>query len=123
MTDFDERLKSLLASPDHASLSGPIDERGYYKSVLDSFSGQGAGLRILGWAAILIWGGLLIFCIIQLFSVESLEAKMIYATFAVLLNSAQIAMKLWFNMQLNRRAIIREIRILQAMQAELIDRK
>ena len=123
MSDFDNKLKALLADGDDVAFSDQIDERGYYRSVLDSFSGQGAGLRIMGWGAILIWGSLLILCLVQLFRVQGLEAKLIYATFAIILNSAQIAMKLWFNMQINRRAVIKEIRILQALYAESLERR
>jgi len=75
MSDFDQDLKQLLSEEDEAFIMDPIDETGFYTSVLKSFKGPGSG-------------------------------------------SAQIALKLWYNMQLNRRTITREIKLLQLALAK-----
>ena len=49
----------------------------------------------------------------MMFTAETTREQIIYAALAVMLNSAQIALKLWFNMQLNRVALSKKIRRLQ----------
>lgn len=106
MSNYDERLEAALRDlgPD------PIDETGYYRTAFESLRGTGAGLRLTAWAAILIWSAGLIYCLIQLFLTDDLVLLIRYGVFALLFMQAQIAMKLWFNMQLDRRAVTAEIR-------------
>lgn len=113
MTDFDTEMKNLLSEADHDFIGDTIDETGFYKSAWGSLSGKGSGMRVLAWGAIMIFSTLTIVSIWQMFVAETLRVQILWATFAVLGNSAQIAMKLWFNMQLNRRALSHEIRRLQ----------
>jgi hypothetical protein len=117
MTNFDAELKSLLSEEDEAFIGDAIDETGYYKYVLGQFRGPGSGMRILAWVGILLFGGGLIVCLYLLFQAETTRMQIIYATFAIQLNSAQIALKLWFNMQVNRVALSHELRRLQLVVA------
>jgi len=118
MTDFDAKLAQLLSEEDEAFITDSIDEAGYFRSVLGSFSGQGSGLRIFTWVAIMVWGAGLIFCLWKFFQVDTTREQILFATLAIMLNSAQIALKLWFNMQLNRRAITHDIKWLQLTVAK-----
>jgi len=114
MTDnFDEKLKALLSEDDASYVADAIDEVGYYKTILGSLRGQGSGMRIMAWCAVFIFSAILIYSIWQVFVAETVRMQIIWAMFAILGNSAQIAMKLWFNMQINRRAISQELRRLQ----------
>lgn len=117
MTDFDDRLSQLLSEEDAAFIGDTIDETGYYQYAWNSFRGPGSGMRVLAWAAILLFGGLTIFFVWQMFVAETTRLLIIYAALAIMCNSAQIAMKLWFNMQLNRGALSRELRRLQLLLA------
>lgn len=117
MTNFDTELKALLSEEDEAFIGDAVDETGYYKYAWGSFRGQGAGMRIMAWAGILLWGGLTIWCLYMMFTADTLRAQINYGVLAVMLNSAQIALKLWFNMQLNRIALSRELRRLQLVVA------
>jgi len=121
MSKFDEDLKALLSKEDDAFMADIMDETGYYKTVFNSFKGQGSRLRIWAWVGIFVFASCLIFCVWKFIQAETVKEQIHFATFAILLNSAQIALKLWFNMQLNRRTISREIQrsqllILRAMQ-------
>jgi len=113
MTDFDDKLKALLSEEDAAYVTDTIDETGYYKYAWNSFRGQGSGMRVTAWVGILLTAGLAILFIYLMFTAETTRLQIIYAALAVMLNSAQIALKLWFNMQLNRVALSKEIRRLQ----------
>jgi hypothetical protein len=102
----DEKLERALRAlgPD------PVDEAGYYKDAFASFKGEGAGLRILVWVAILACSALLLVCLFKMMRAPSVDQMVIYGVWTILAMQAQIALKLWFNMQLNRRAVTREIR-------------
>ena len=117
MTDFDHRLKEVLSAEDQAFVTDTIDETGYYRSVFQSFRGQGASMRITSWVGILVASAALIYCVIQMFLADTLQTQIIFATFAIMLNGAQIGLKIWFNMQIDRRAIIHEIKRLQLVAA------
>lgn len=113
MTDFDTEIKALLSEEDAAFIGDAIDEAGFYRTAFGSLRGQGSGMRVMAWGGILIFGTILIVSLWQMFVADSLRLQIIWATFAILTNSAQIALKIWFNMQLDRRALSHEIRRLQ----------
>ncbi len=98
-------------------MTDPIDETGYYREAFSALKGPGSGLRILAWCAILIWSAGLIFCLVQLFRTDDIVQLIRYGVFALLFMQAQIAMKLWFNMQLDRRAVTAEVRQIGLLMA------
>ena len=109
MDDFEKELEAALRSD-------PIDEGGYYREAFASLKGDGSGLRIAAWIATIIFSAIGIYCLYKMLTVEPLDLIVKYAAGAVIFLQAQIAMKLWFNMQLNRRAITREIQRLALRQ-------
>jgi len=113
MTDFDKAMKDILSESDADFIGDAIDETGYYKSVFDSLKGHGRGMSRMAWAGIFIFSSILILSLWQMIVAESLRVQLLWGVFAILTNSAQIALKLWFNMQLNRRALSHEIRKLK----------
>ena len=117
MTDFDKEMKALLSEQDTDYIADAIDETGYYKTMFGSLRGKGSGLRVASWGAVMVMVTILFVSLWLMFTAETLRVQIIWATFAVLANSGQIAFKLWFNMQLNRRAISHEIRRLQLIVA------
>ena len=111
--DFDEKMKALLSKEDADYIADAIDETGYYKAAFESLRGQGSGMRIMSWGAIFVMCAILFYALYGLFTATETRWQIIWASIAVMANSAQIAFKMWFNMQLNRRAITQEIRRLQ----------
>jgi len=123
MDEFDQKLKNLLSEEDENFITDAIDETGYYRSVLQSFKGQGSGMNILAWIGVAVTCALLFFCIWNFFHAETTRDQILFATLALSMNSAQIALKLWYNMQLNRRTITREIKRLQLTVAKAVQDK
>lgn len=117
MSNFDTDLKALLSEGDAAFIGDTVDETGYYQYAWSSFRGQGSGMRILAWAGILVWGGLTIWFLYKMFTADVIRDQINYGVLAIMLNSAQIALKLWFNMQINRIALSKELRRLQLVIA------
>lgn len=109
MPRFEDDLAAALDADDNAFVEQALSEQGYYREAFASLTGPDRVLNIMVWGAILLAGGGLIYCFWMFFRVEGIEQKLTCAFLAILLNSAQIALKLWFNMRLNRQAVIREI--------------
>lgn len=113
MSDFDKALKELLSAEDEAFLAENLKEEDFYSEVWGSLKGPGKGLYILTWIGILAFSTGLIFCVWKLFQVQTTREMILFGSFAIMLNSAQIALKLWFNMRINRQAIVTDIKRLQ----------
>lgn len=108
MSEFEEQLRSALSEED-SELLKKTTVSGYYQEVFHSFKGPDAAISIFAWSGILAASALLIFFLIKAFMADQTSDQILFAALAVMLNSAQIAIKLWFNMRLNRRAILREL--------------
>ena len=113
MSDINTKMKALLSEADTDFIGDTIDETGFYKASWESLSGTGSGMRKMAWGAIMVFSAITIISIWQMFVADNLRVQLLWMTFAILGNSAQIAMKMWFNMQINRRALSHEIRRLQ----------
>ena len=115
MKKIDEQLQDLLSTRDDVEV--PVIEPNFYAEVWGSLRGENGLFFLFTWAGILLAAGGLIFCIVQMLRSTSLEQTLVFAAFAIMLNSAQIALKLWFNMRLNRLAVLKEIRQLRLQLA------
>ena len=113
MSDFDERLRAILSESDDAAIDQSLGEKNVILESLGALKGPEGGWNIMVWMAVMIFCGLLFFCIYKFFHADTVKMQIFYASGAVLTNSAQIAFKLWFHMRLNRRVLLREIRRLQ----------
>jgi len=113
MSDFDKTLKELLSAEDEAYLAENLQENDYYKEAFGSLKGPGRGLYIMTWIGIFAACAGLFFCLWKLFHVQTTREMILFATFAIMLNSAQIALKMWFNMRINKHTIVTDIKRLQ----------
>ncbi len=109
MNEFENELRSVLSDGDQQFLKETLDETGFYKDVFNNLKGPGGGLNIAAWIAVFVMSALLIFCLIKAFHAETTREQILFATIAIMGNSAQIAFKMWINMRMNRRAILTEI--------------
>ena len=113
MTDFDTRLQTALSAEDEQYVDNHLNEKGYYAEVFSSLKGPGSGMVIMAWVGILVISAILIYCLVSAFQAETVRETILYAMIAIMANSGQIALKLWFNMRMNRRALMVELRKLR----------
>ncbi len=120
MSEFERELKQQLIDQDQVVLE-KIDEKNYYKEVLQSLRGPDRAMNILAWVGILLASALLIYFLICAFQADTTREQVLFAALAVMLNSGQIGMKLWVNMRLNRRVVLRSLKRvrLDLLQAQL----
>ncbi|MFC7291482.1 DUF6768 family protein [Hirschia litorea] len=113
MSGFDDRLKGLLSAEDEAFIDESLNEDSYYKEAFASLSGPGRGMNIMAWIGVFIFSGVILYSIFAFFQADTVKDQIMWAALAIMGNTAQIAMKLWFHNRLNRFAIVREIKRLQ----------
>ena len=94
MSNLNHKLKEL-PSDDESISTFSVAEENYYREVMTSFRGDGSELRLLTWAGILIFSAGLIYCVIKLLLATSVEEQILFGVFAVMLNSAQIALPVY----------------------------
>ena len=110
-------MSDSYSKPETAKFIDPIDEAGYYRTALDSLKGPGSGLRRLCWGFIILISIIFLFCLWQVFTVETIRAQIIYGVLTLYTGMAQISMKIWLYMQMDRRAVTYEIKRLQDLVA------
>lgn len=113
MSDFDDRLQALLNEGDDLAIEESLGDKNVILETLGSLKGPERGISIMLWIGIMFCCALLFYCIYRFFGADTTRDQIFFATSAILLNSAQIAFKLWFHMRLNRREVLREIKRLQ----------
>lgn len=113
MNEFDDKLRTALSTEDQTFLEDTLNETGYYQEVFNSLRGPGSAMNIMGWVGVMVASALLIFFLIAAFQADTTREQILFASLAIMLNSAQIAFKMWLNMRMNRRAIQMDIRKLK----------
>lgn len=116
MSNFDRELRQALSDEDETFIADHLDETGFYSEVFGSLKGPGSLIHRMTWLGIMVFCFILFFAIWKFFQAETVRDQILFASLVIMANSAQIALKIWFNMRLNRRAIIREIKRLQLAQ-------
>lgn len=113
MSDFDNKLRTALSEEDQEFINENVGEAGYYEEIFDSLKGPGNALNIVGWIAVLVISGLLIFFLFLAFQADTTREQILFASLAIMANSGQIAFKMWLNMRMHRHAILVEIQKLK----------
>ncbi len=117
MSEFDKELRQLLSDEDEKFIAKHLDETGFYSEVFGSLRGPGSLIHRMTWLGITVFCVILFYAISKFFQADTVRDQILFASLVIMANSAQIALKIWFNMRLNRRAIIREIKRLQLSMA------
>jgi len=113
VNNFNEDIQTTLSKEDQEFIQENLKENGYFREVFDNLKGPGATLNKMAWLGVIVASGLLIFFLFQAFQTGSIREQILYASLAIMLNSAQIALKMWINMRMNRRALLIEIQKLK----------
>jgi hypothetical protein len=106
---------------EHATRRALSDEATTLELVADTFRGQRRGVAILGIAAGVLLTALLIVCVVQFARAEDVRAALDWGVWLVVALVALALTKLWFWMQIEHYAIVREIKRLDIRLAELTE--
>ena len=118
MNDIDELIKQALCEDD-AKWFDELDEQAMHEMVIDSFRGKLRWFVVLVYISVVLFTVLLAVCAWQLFRTEDVHAAMAWG-FGLLFSALAVAMlKIWYWMELNKNAMIREMKRMELQLARL----
>ena len=112
MEEIDQLIKETL-SKEEAAFYDSLEEQNVFEMVFGLFKGKNAWFLIITNILTLVFLGLFIYCCIQFFQVESVEAliKWGFGSFMFLINLCMLKIYAW--MQMDKNAMLREMKRLE----------
>ena len=117
MEDIDQRIRDALSDEDRALFEQ--GEPGLRDLVLETFRGRLRFFTWVSWIMTLVLFGLQVFSAVRYFGVEALEDKVMWATLFLFFAMGVGMLKIWLFMQMDKAAVLREIKRLELQVARL----
>ncbi len=118
MEDIDQLIKDTLTQ-EEAKFYDDLEEQSFLQMVLGIFSGKNSWLVIVMSIVQVVFFGFFIYCAIQFFNVEGTNDLIKWGIFGTLSLIASSMLKLFSWMQMDKKAIIREIKRLELQVSSL----
>ena len=118
MEDIDKLIKETL-NEEEAKFYDDLEEQNFLQMVFGIFSGKNSWLVIVMSIVQVVFFGLFIYCAIQFFKVEGTNDLIKWGIFGTLSLIASSMLKLFSWMQMDKKAIIREIKRLELQVSSL----
>lgn len=112
MQEIDQLIKETLTQ-EEAKFYDALDEQNLFEMVFGLFKGKNAWINILINIVIVIFFGCLIYCGIQFFNQETTEGLVKWGFGSLTLFTAISVMKIYAWMQMDKQAILREMKRLE----------
>ena len=122
MSELDEQIREALRAED-ADIFADGPEQSLHEMVIASFKGKQRWLVIMMFFWMCVCFGLAIATVVRFFQVETIRAMIAYATGFTFCLIAVGLMKMWYWMQLDKNAILREVKRLELQVARLSGRQ
>ena len=118
MEEIDELIKETLTE-EEAKFYDDLDEQSFWQMVFGIFKGKNSWIVYLMSIVQVMFFGLFIYCAIQFFKVEATNDLIKWGIFGTLCLMASSMLKLFSWMQMDKKAIIREIKRLELQVSSL----
>ena len=118
MEDIDQLIKETLTE-EEAKFYDELDEQNLWQMIFGIFRGKNSWIVYLMSIVQVIFFGLFIYCAIQFFKVESTNELIQWGVFGTISLMASSMLKLFSWMQMDKKAIIREIKRLELQVSSL----
>ncbi|WP_296385759.1 DUF6768 family protein [Winogradskyella sp.] len=116
--DIDKLIKETLTQ-EEAKFYDDLEEQNLLQMVFGLFSGKNSWIVIVMSIVQVIFFGLFIYCAIQFFNVEATNDLIKWGIFGTICLMASSMLKLFSWMQMDKKAIIREIKRLELQVSSL----
>jgi O-antigen/teichoic acid export membrane protein len=116
--DIDQLIKETLTQ-EEAKFYDDLEEQSFLQMVLGIFSGKNSWLVIVMSIVQVIFFGVFVYCAIQFFEVEATNELIKWGVFGTLSFMVSSMLKLFSWMQMDKKAIIREIKRLELQVSSL----
>lgn len=122
MNSIDQRIQTALSEEDSALLARYNENQNIFSEIAVSFRGSRGILMVLTWLIMFIWAGLFVYCAYQFLIAELTDDKLLWMAGGLLSFVTMIIVKLWYFIELNRNAYMREFKRLE-LQISLLAEK
>lgn len=122
MSELDDKIREALRDEDAELFKDFDGEPSMFDLVMQTFRGRHRWLAMLTVFWSLVFLGLSIFTAVRFFSVEESRERLLWAVAFIFCMSGVSMLKIWFWMELNKNAIMREIKRLELQIARLAGR-
>ena len=122
MTDLDERIRRAVQASDHPDPDLLPDEQNIFQMMLGVYRGKNRWLNVLAILYTFAFTALAVWSAVSFFDAETTRSQLAWGfgfTFCVL---AVGNLKMWLWMQMDRNAVVREIKRLELQVALLAQR-
>jgi len=117
-TRLDDRIKAALESPDAPA---GADEASIFQLIGDVMLGRQRWLNAFSMFITLLMFGLGIFCLVRMLQTADARTAVLWAVGVIWCALAVAMLKIWFWMQLDKYALVREIKRLEVQIARLVE--
>lgn len=121
MNELDEKIREALRAED-ADIFADGPDQSLHEMVIASFKGKQRWLMIVMFVATFVYTGLAVVAAVRFFQVETIRAMIAYATGFMFCLMVVALMKMWYWTQLDKNAILREVKRLELQVARLSGR-
>lgn len=118
MEDIDQLIKETLTE-EEAKFYDELDEQNLWQMIFGIFRGKNSWIVYLMSIVQVIFFGFFIYCAIQFFKVEATNELIKWGVFGTISLMASSMLKLFSWMQMDKKAIIREIKRLELQVSSL----
>jgi hypothetical protein len=119
MNSIDDRIRQSMSSDDRALLARLDADDTLYRDVIATFSGRMRWLNITGWIAGFVLFGVALLCAWQFVHQDDARTMMLWGAGTALAAAGLALIKVWFWMEIQRGAIVRELKRIQLQVANL----
>jgi hypothetical protein len=122
MSELERSIRQALPQDDARPLEALGEDPTLYQQVLETFRGRLRWLHLLGWIAGFAFFAIACICAWRFVNAPELRSMLLWGAAASLAVMALVLVKIWFWMELNKNAILREIKRLELQTARLAAR-
>ncbi|MBL8552619.1 MAG: hypothetical protein JNJ73_21710 [Hyphomonadaceae bacterium] len=119
MSDLDKAIREALSAEDAALLERLGAEPALPQRLLETFGGPFAFINVMGWVAGLAIFAVGVYCGWRFWTAPDLREMLVWMGAGGLATAGVVMIKLWFWMELQRQATVREIKRLELQIARL----
>lgn len=118
MSELDKKIRAALAA-DEAEVLSQFDEQSFGEQVVETFRGKNSWLVVVSFVATTGWVLFGLFAAIRFFQADDLQHMMAWGGAFGLSILASAMLKIWYWMELNKNAILREVKRVELQMARL----
>ena len=112
MEEIDKLIRDTL-NQEEAKFYDALDEQNIFEMIFGLFKGKNAWINILMNIVVVVYFGLFIYCVIQFFDSETTESLIKWSFGSVILMISISMLKIFSWMQMDKHAILREMKRLE----------